>query len=117
MLTQVEAVIESFRAPSYFSKFFEEQLRKNEDGGGGVRTLYIDRDPSTFQDIARHLQGMRYILPENKSIPNEAIGYHVQPRDGGHYVRIFADAQFYSRNSSSLFLHMPKKLRCPQSPA
>ena len=23
-----------------------------------VRTLYIDRDPATFQDIARHLQGI-----------------------------------------------------------
>ncbi|MCJ1419827.1 hypothetical protein MMC32_006183 [Xylographa parallela] len=66
-------------APSYFSKFFEDQLRQNDDGTGAVRTLYIDRDPTTFQDIARHLQG-----------------YHVQPRDGEHYVRIFADAQFYS---------------------
>ncbi|MCJ1402369.1 hypothetical protein MMC11_005589 [Xylographa trunciseda] len=66
-------------APSYFSKFFEDQLRLNDDGTGVVRTLYIDRDPTTFQDIARHLQG-----------------YHVQPRDGEHYVRIFADAQFYS---------------------
>ncbi|MCJ1390343.1 hypothetical protein MMC18_003202 [Xylographa bjoerkii] len=66
-------------APSYFSKFFEDQLRLNDDGTDAVRTLYIDRDPTTFQDIARHLQG-----------------YHVQPRDGEHYVRIFADAQFYS---------------------
>lgn len=48
---------ESPRAPSYFSRFFEEQLRQNEDGTGGVRTLYIDRDPATFHDICRHLQG------------------------------------------------------------
>lgn len=47
------------RAPSYFSRFFEEQLRQNEDGSGGVRTLYIDRDPATFHDICRHLQGSR----------------------------------------------------------
>ena len=47
----------SLRAPSYFSKFFEEQLRQNEDSSGGVRTLYIDRDPATFHDICRHLQG------------------------------------------------------------
>lgn len=33
----------------------------------------------TFQDIALHLQG-----------------YHVQPRDGTHFVRLFADAQFYT---------------------
>ena len=48
---------ENSRAPSYFSKFFEDQLRQNDDGSGGVRTLYIDRDPTTFQDICRHLQG------------------------------------------------------------
>jgi hypothetical protein len=23
-----------------------------------IRTLYIDRDPATFQEIARHLQGI-----------------------------------------------------------
>ncbi|KAI9732826.1 MAG: hypothetical protein M1834_003764 [Cirrosporium novae-zelandiae] len=65
-------------APSYFSKFFEVQLR-DADEGAGVRTLYIDRDPITFQDIAQHLQG-----------------YHICPRDGTHFVKIFADAQFYS---------------------
>lgn len=45
-----------------------------------MRTLYIDRDPSTFEDISLHLQG-----------------YHIQPRDGPHFVRLFADAQFFSR--------------------
>lgn len=44
-----------------------------------IKTLYIDRDPVTFRDISLHLQG-----------------YHVQPRDGTHFVRLFADAQFYS---------------------
>lgn len=43
-------------APSYFTQFFEEQIRQNEETGG-VRTLYIDRDPETFRDVARHLQG------------------------------------------------------------
>lgn len=43
-------------APSYFTQFFEEQIRQNEQSGG-VRTLYIDRDPETFRDVARHLQG------------------------------------------------------------
>lgn len=43
-------------APSYFSQFFEDQLRQGGDAAN-LRTLYIDRDPHTFQDIARHLQG------------------------------------------------------------
>ncbi|KAF8419322.1 hypothetical protein EV426DRAFT_538829 [Tirmania nivea] len=65
------------RAPSYFSQFFEQQLASDPDAQ--VRTLYIDRDPVTFRDIARHLQG-----------------YYVSPEDAGQYVRLFADAQFYS---------------------
>ncbi|KAK7526130.1 uncharacterized protein IWZ02DRAFT_516148 [Phyllosticta citriasiana] len=60
-------------APSYFSHFFADQL------AGDVKTLYIDRDPATFKDIALHLQG-----------------YYVKPRDGEHFVKLFADAQFYS---------------------
>ncbi|CEO59561.1 hypothetical protein PMG11_04235 [Penicillium brasilianum] len=73
-------------APSYFSRFFEEQLRLAD--ASNVRTLYIDRDPATFKDIARHLQG-----------------YHVQPRDGAQFVKLFADAQFYTlpRLMSQLF--------------
>ncbi|EJT71801.1 hypothetical protein GGTG_11054 [Gaeumannomyces tritici R3-111a-1] len=70
-------------APSYFSQYFQCQIKtaeeKGEDAASAIRTLYIDRDPSTFKDIALHLQG-----------------YHVQPRDGTHFVRLFADAQFYS---------------------
>ncbi|KKY29587.1 putative btb poz domain-containing protein [Diaporthe ampelina] len=70
-------------APSYFSQYFLCQIKQAEDAGqdigSAVRTLYIDRDPVTFKDIALHLQG-----------------YHVQPRDGTHFVRLFADAQFYS---------------------
>lgn len=64
--------------PSYFSQFFEEQMRLNE-GAESCRTLYIDRDPATFEDISLHLQG-----------------YHVEPRDGPHFVKLFADAQFFS---------------------
>ncbi|KAF3481038.1 uncharacterized protein GIQ15_03797 [Arthroderma uncinatum] len=63
-------------APSYFSRFFEEQLNSGQEG---VRTLYIDRDPETFHEILRHLQG-----------------YYVRPKDGAHFVKLFADAQFYS---------------------
>ena len=47
-------------APSYFTQFFEEQIRQNEESGG-VRTLYIDRDPETFRDVARHLQGAYFL--------------------------------------------------------
>jgi hypothetical protein len=79
---------EKSRAPSYFSSFFRCQLEEAEknkaagDEAAGVRTLYIDRDPVTFQDISRHLQG-----------------YHIQPRDGSHFVKLFADAQFYQCRS------------------
>ncbi|KAI9807048.1 MAG: hypothetical protein M1825_005765 [Sarcosagium campestre] len=66
-------------APSYFSQFFERQLRQNGNDGENIRTLYIDRDPITFRDISRHLQG-----------------YNVQPKDGTHFVKLFADAQFYN---------------------
>ncbi|KAK4135756.1 hypothetical protein BT67DRAFT_400038 [Trichocladium antarcticum] len=70
-------------APSYFSQYFRCQLQHAEDNGidaaSAIRTLYIDRDPATFRDISLHLQG-----------------YHVRPRDSTHFVRLFADAQFYS---------------------
>ncbi|KAI2766633.1 hypothetical protein DTO012A8_8134 [Penicillium roqueforti] len=65
-------------APSYFSRFFELQLLQNPDVAN-TRTLYIDRDPTTFHEIARHLQG-----------------YHVRPQDGAQFVKLFADAQFYT---------------------
>ncbi|KAK8182506.1 hypothetical protein BC567DRAFT_293738 [Phyllosticta citribraziliensis] len=67
-------------APSYFSHFFADQLYNNPSArAGDVKTLYIDRDPATFKDITLHLQG-----------------YYVKPRDGEHFVKLFADAQFYS---------------------
>ena len=47
------------RAPSYFSTYFEEQMKREEDTDDGLKTLYIDRDPDTFSDICRHLQGQR----------------------------------------------------------
>ncbi|KAJ0277184.1 hypothetical protein COL940_007935 [Colletotrichum noveboracense] len=69
--------------PSYFSQYFYCQVKKAKETGedltSAIRTLYIDRDPKTFADISLHLQG-----------------YHVKPRDGTHFVRLFADAQFYS---------------------
>ncbi|KAH7155098.1 hypothetical protein B0J13DRAFT_593446 [Dactylonectria estremocensis] len=70
-------------APSYFSQYFLCQLRaaaeNGDEAGSSLRTLYIDRDPVIFRDISLHLQG-----------------YHVSPRDGTHFVRLFSDAQFYS---------------------
>ena len=73
----------SLLAPSYFSQYFLCQIKAAEESGEdlstAIRTLYIDRDPVTFGDIALHLQG-----------------YHVTPRDGTHFVRLFADAQFYT---------------------
>lgn len=71
-------------APSYFSQYFLCQITSAEERGddpfASIRTLYIDRDPVTFRDISLHLQG-----------------YHVSPRDGTHFVKLFADAQFYCR--------------------
>jgi hypothetical protein len=73
----------SATAPSYFSQYFVCQIKdaeaKGEDPFSQIRTLYIDRDPDTFNDISLHLQG-----------------YHIKPRDGTHFVRLFADAQFYT---------------------
>ncbi|KAF2845922.1 hypothetical protein T440DRAFT_251912 [Plenodomus tracheiphilus IPT5] len=66
-------------APSYFSHFFGHQLHNNGGRAGDVKTLYIDRDPETFRDIALHLQG-----------------YHIAPKNGEQYVKLYADAQFYS---------------------
>jgi len=64
-------------APSYFSRFFEDQIN-NGVAPSEVRTLYIDRDPVTFRDISLHLQG-----------------YRVEPRDSVQYTRLFADAHWF----------------------
>lgn len=78
-------------APSYFSQYFLCQLKsaeeRGDETGAAIRTLYIDRDPVIFRDISLHLQG-----------------YHVSPRDGEHFVRLFSDAQFYSRQFVPLCL-------------
>ena len=88
-----------YTAPSYFSQFFQDQLKGHRGAGdissssnsssaaidaSSVRTLYIDRDPATFCDISLHLQG-----------------YHIEPRDGSHFVKLLVDAQFFSREFSS----------------
>ncbi|GAM90785.1 hypothetical protein ANO11243_088300 [Dothideomycetidae sp. 11243] len=65
-------------APSYFTQFFQAQLKRGVDPAE-IKTLYLDRDPETFRDISLHLQG-----------------YHVEPRDSTHFVKLFADAQFFS---------------------
>ena len=52
------AVAKIPRAPSYFSNYFEDQVRQDENGNGSTKTLFIDRDPETFADICRHLQGI-----------------------------------------------------------
>lgn len=82
-LTRHSLTPSSQTAPSYFSQYFLCQITQARESGAdpttAIRTLYIDRDPVTFHDISLHLQG-----------------YHVAPRDGTHFVRLFADAQFYS---------------------
>ncbi|KAL8931521.1 MAG: hypothetical protein Q9211_006899, partial [Gyalolechia sp. 1 TL-2023] len=98
----IECKTESLRAPSYFSAFFLEQLEQNDDRTGGVRTLFIDRDPETFREIARHLQGERIArtLPSKACHTDPSPGYLVSPKDGDHFVKLFADAQFYRRKNS-----------------
>jgi hypothetical protein len=83
-------------APSYFSQFFEREIEKSEDNAG-VRTLYIDRDPDIFQDISKHLQGELSLSHSILIASNDGLGYHVEPRDSDHFVKLFADAQFYGR--------------------
>jgi hypothetical protein len=80
-----ELCAEKSRAPSYFSQYFKAQLDQAEqnnitgdDASFPIKPLYIDRDPLVFRDISRHLQG-----------------YHISAQDSVHYVKLFADAQFY----------------------
>ena len=84
------------RAPSYFSTYFEEQLRLDESGNGPTKTLFIDRDPDTFADICRHLQGTVAQRVLSDHLTYVTAGYYAIPRDNAHYVRLYADAQFYS---------------------
>lgn len=95
-----EQAADASRAPSYFSHYFSEQLIQTGGRASAIKTLYIDRDPVTFRDIALHLQGMRasnYITGKLCfSSTNLFQGYHVKPKDGAHFVKLFADAQFYS---------------------
>ena len=99
------SVAEIPRAPSYFSAYFEEQLRVDENGKGPTKTLFIDRDPDTFADICRHLQGKALKQALFEHLTNRTAGYYVVPRDNSHYVKLYADAQFYSlqRLISQLF--------------
>lgn len=65
-------------APSYFSLYFQEQMIQATGRPKELRPLYLDRDPETFKDIVLHLQG-----------------YHLNIRDGEHFVKVYADAQYY----------------------
>jgi hypothetical protein len=98
-------------APSYFTQFFEEQIRQNEESGG-VRTLYIDRDPVTFRDVARHLQGTfrcnqwrptalttskaTTSNPETEATLSVPFLRILSVVTNKIQVKLFADAQFYS---------------------
>ncbi|KAK5074229.1 hypothetical protein LTR64_006626 [Lithohypha guttulata] len=64
-------------APSYFTQFFEEQIRQNEQSGGHV--IFKVKAVCIYIELQLTL-----------------LGYYVKPRDGGHFVKLFADAQFYS---------------------
>ena len=76
-----------------------------EKGVGELKTLFIDRDPDTFADICRHLQGRQITRLLRAIADGDIVGYSVLPRDNAHYVKLYADAQFYSlpRLISQLF--------------
>ena len=57
-----EQEADASRAPSYFSHYFSEQLIQTGGRASAIKTLYIDRDPVTFRDIALHLQGRTMFL-------------------------------------------------------
>lgn len=56
---EAEAVADTSRAPSYFSQYFNEQIIQSDGRSSNVKPLFIDRDPTTFADIALHLQGKK----------------------------------------------------------
>ena len=56
---EAEAEADTSRAPSYFSHYFSDQLIQTDGRASSLKTLYIDRDPMTFRDIALHLQGKK----------------------------------------------------------
>ena len=53
----------------------------------------IRRLSRTYADISKVIIQE---LPLHQEELTRIIGYYVQPKDGSHYVRLFADAQFYS---------------------
>ncbi|KAI9797352.1 MAG: hypothetical protein M1833_005532 [Piccolia ochrophora] len=75
----------------------------DEHGVGAPPGIMRSSKGSTYPEIPN-------ILPHEKVFPIQigselfrlsgasisSDGYHVQPRDGGHFVKLFADAQFYS---------------------
>ena len=98
LLPSLRPQLTTLKAPSYFSQYFLCQLSQATDPNQAVKTLYIDRDPVTFADIALHLQG-----------------YSIAPTNAQHFVRLFADAQFYNResgHSSIQHLFRRDKMRC-----
>ena len=80
-----------------------------------IRTLYIDRDPGTFKEIARHLQGEAHSNDSYQDRKLMRAGYHVRPRDGEQFVKLFADSQFYTCSPLSLSLSRARA-RARQSP-
>jgi hypothetical protein len=57
-------------APSYFSHYFGDQLLQSGGRANTIKTLYIDRDPTTFQDVAKHLQGLGARIRDRRSADN-----------------------------------------------
>jgi hypothetical protein len=78
--------------------------------------MVLGCEPSTLTGIQSHseishciykVKPLIVLATVSQSLLTD-IGYYVRPRDGSHFVRLFADAQFYSRGS------LPATLRCPE---
>ncbi|KAI9486273.1 MAG: hypothetical protein EXX96DRAFT_548383 [Benjaminiella poitrasii] len=63
---------------NYFTGPLRHSLMSPHPAAGESPPMMIERDPETFRDLVRHLQG-----------------YHLEIRDNDHRLRLLEDAQFY----------------------
>ncbi|KAL9097088.1 MAG: hypothetical protein Q9163_006380 [Psora crenata] len=94
-------VVDTPRAPSYFSTYFEEQIRREEEGAlGGIKTLYIDRDPDTTHYVKLYADAQFYSLPR---LISQLFESDISTSIGGQHFQIPRDAFSGPGNSSNLF--------------
>jgi len=62
-------------------------------GGCVLFTLTAIPSPFAMSPVTCKVYSLR---PSRVILTERRLGYHVRPRDGSHFVKLFADAQFYS---------------------